>query len=281
MKKILCFILISCFFSLSSVWNVFSQGDTCGEQSGFNRYNCRIENICENYKSEKPAYNTEDYEEADGQTPEFHGQQSFTPALDNAKALYRENMGNIYKCAIIQAQKNSLEFLKKQLSAEESGQLDDTIGGQIDLRVSRLDLSANRIGCALTNKDQIFNKLNVLKETTYEACRYVNYLEYLKSYYASTENQLNTTERASDSLVNSALPQMVDNAQNAIASEIAHTYKVFPIAFQAYSEYENNFPIHFLLEIIRWDFLLLRQGLYETLMPVAQLGLKVINAMSY
>lgn len=288
MKKTLSYLLII-LLSFSFTWGkVFSSEDTCGTRNGFDLYNCRVENVCEQYKSEKPTYSTEDYEEADNQTSEFHGQQSAAPALYNAKQLYRENIGNIYKCAIIQAQKNSLDFIKKQLSNE----LDDTIGGQIDLRVNRLELSANKIGCSLSDKQQVLNKLNVLRETTYEMCRYTSYLEYLKAYYAEVENNTRnfTTEEAieaywSDQLLRSfpseGLPQLMDGIQNDIAQEISHTYKVFPLAYHAYSDYENNFPIHFLLEIVRWDFLLLRQWLYETLMPLAQLGLKVINAMSY
>lgn len=280
MKKnllILCLI----FSLLWSFIPLVSAEDTCGSQSGFSQYTCRVDKICQWYESEKPTYNTEDYEDAEGAQSEFHGQKSTAPALNTAKKLYRENMGNIYKCAMIQAQKNSLTFIKKQISTEKSGKLEDTVWWQIDVRINRLELSANKIGCALTDKKQVNNKLNVLRETSYEACRYTSYLEYLKGFYRNTDNQLETTAEVETTLVNGQLPQMIEWVQDEIAQEIAHTYKVFPIAFQAYAEYENNFPVHFLLEIIKGDFLLLRQWLYETLMPIAQLGLKVINAMSY
>lgn len=200
-------------------------------------------------------------------------------------------MGNIYKCAIIQSQRNALTFLSQQLQLEKSGKLSDTIGGQIKLRISRLERSSSTIGCSLTDTKTIQNKLNILRETTYEACRYTNYLEYLKGHYAKINRFQNEEEYQNaygDNAKNirenfpiNQLPAMTNAIQADIAEEISHTYKVFPIAFHAYSEYENNFPIHFLLEIIRADFLILRKNLSATLMPIAQLGLKVINAMSY
>jgi len=187
-----------------------------------------------------------------------------------------------YKCSIIQAQKNALGFLKKQLSGESSWELDDTIWGQIDTRLNRLDLSANKIGCSLTEKDRILNKLNVLKETTHEACRYVNYLEYLKSHYSSVDSTLPEDENSVKwKYLPGEFSDKIGWVQARVAEEMSHTYKVFPIAYHAYTEYENNFPVHFLLEIIRADFMILRDRLYETLMPIAQLWLKVINAQSY
>jgi hypothetical protein len=61
--------------------------------------------------------------------------------------------------------------------------------------------------------------------------------------------------------------------------EIEHTYKVFPLAFHAYTEYENNITIHFLLELIKEDYIILRQKLHNTLNPINQLVYKVSNAM--
>ncbi len=288
------------YFLQASLWivllfsiygNVFWESDICGEWSGFSLYECRNKNICETYKSEKPTYIVKDYEVAENIKAKYFNQQSQAPALDAAKEIYRENIGNIYKCAMIQAQRNALTFLAKQLKQEDSGKLDDTIGGQIKLRIKRLERSSTVIGCALTDKENIQNKLNVLRETTYEACRYINYLEYLKGYYNKMD-RFNNDEEYRNSYWDNAknirkrfpvweLPAIINGIQSDIADEISHTYKVFPIAYRAYSEYENNFPIHFLLEIIRADFLILQKNLYATLMPIAQLWLKVINAMSY
>lgn len=279
-KSLLIFLSTLCFFIYSG--SIFWADDICWEQTWYSMYTCRVENICEEYKSEKPSYSAQDYERAEDATPEYHNQVSDAPALASAKEIYRENMGNIYKCSIIWAQINSLEFLKNQLSMEASGELDNTLWGQIDIRINKLELSSNKIGCSLTEKERSLIKLNVLKETTYQACKHVNYLEYLKSHYASIDNNLPEDENAiKTKYLPGEFADQIDATQARIAEEIAHTYKVFPIAFHAYSEYENNFPIHFLLEIIRSDFMILRDRMYESLMPIAQLWLKVINAMSY
>ena len=196
-------------------------------------------------------------------------------------------MWNIYKCAIIQSQINTLENLEEFIGQESSWRLTDSIGWQISLRVNRLEISASTIGCTLADDESIQNKLNLLYETTYQACKHVSYLEYLKSYYEKTGTLFGDELEREAEWNNFSLkvtPQQVANdinaRKNAVAEEISHTYQVFPIAYHAYSEYENNFPIHFLLEIIRADFMLLRENLRDNLMPIAQLGLKIINAMS-
>ena len=85
-------------------------------------------------------------------------------------------------------------------------------------------------------------------------CKYTSYLEYIKAFYEKTENNAVTTHQEEDTLFTITpreLSNEINQTKNAIANEISHTYKVFPIAFHAYSEYENNFPIHFLLEVIQ------------------------------
>jgi hypothetical protein len=98
-------------------------------------------------------------------------------------------------------------------------------------------------------------------------CRYTSYLEYIKSYYEKINSTYDKTTPGDQGLLddfydNNALAELtkpspreisneINQTKNALASEISHTYKVFPIAFHAYSEYENNFPIHFLLEVIK------------------------------
>lgn len=289
LKKCFLVSIISwCFFLWSN--DIFAANDgLCGNNSGYSLYECRTEKICEVYKSEKPVYSPKEYEDASSLSNPYMNQTNKAPGLDAAKKTYRENMGNIYKCALVQTQKNTLSFLKKQISAEESWELTDTIGWQIDLQISRLEISAQSIWCSMSDSESIQNKLNVLRETTYEMCRYVGYLEYMKEFYHEMGNsqQIQNAQESSDDntygfkIDARQVANDVAGIEQEVAQEIAHTYKVFPIAYQAYTEYENTFPLHYMLVVIRWDFMVIRQALYETLMPIAQLGLKVINAMSY
>jgi hypothetical protein len=52
------------------------------------------------------------------------------------------------------------------------------------------------------------------------------------------------------------------------------------MAFQSYIDYENNYPVHLFLEIIKEDFIVLRRKLHETLNPINQVVYKISNAMS-
>jgi hypothetical protein len=122
--------------------------------------------------------------------------------------------------------------------------------------------------CDLTNKEDIQIKFNVLKETTYEMCKYINYLEYLKLYSKSIENTIADEDK--EQFSNTYISKKMVNYIYKIEYEKEHTYRVFPIAYIAYSDYENNFPIHFLLNILKEDFNILRENLYTVLMPIAQ-----------
>jgi len=288
-KKYISFLILLLVFTFQNQW-VFWAEEICASQSWFGLYTCRNENICKGYESAKPTYNVLPFENAWDATPAFQNQKAAAPALDAAKELYRANIWNIYKCAIIQSQINSLNFLNKELWQENSGQLKDSIWWQLDQRLQRLEISSNTLGCTLSDNQTVQNKLNILRETTTQLCTYVNYLEYLKWYYAQLDRFADESEmrksygqdiKIDDQYTLTELPTIINSIETEIAQEISHSYKVFPIAYHAYSDYENNFPIHYLLEIVHADVILLKSRLYETLMPIAQLWLKVINAMSY
>jgi hypothetical protein len=52
-----------------------------------------------------------------------------------------------------------------------------------------------------------------------------------------------------------------------------------PIAFTAYKEYENNLPAHLLLQIIKEDYIIIREKLQKAMNPIAQVVYKIANAM--
>ncbi|MDP2396643.1 MAG: hypothetical protein Q8S84_04390 [bacterium] len=51
------------------------------------------------------------------------------------------------------------------------------------------------------------------------------------------------------------------------------------MAFHALTEYENNISIHFLLELIKDDYIILREKLHEVINPINQVVYKISNAM--
>lgn len=282
----------------------------CGNQTNFELYECRIQNICEEYKPDKMIYASEDYKRASEYDNmsiseivfiSNHGQNK---PIELARQNYKESMSNIYKCAIIESQINSLEMVKEKLIVEDktselSQRLDKNIKEQIEkLNIKQKDL------CTGSEKKELFNKLNVLKQTTYETCRYIYYLDYLKYYYSDLSNVLGMnipedaqwngdigyTELAptkeeekawqkSFTVVGTA--NMQSNIMSQINEEIDHTKRVFPVVFYAYGEYESNYPLHVILEVIKEDFMVFREKLYKAIWPINQLWYKVMNAMSY
>ena len=73
--------------------------------------------------------------------------------------------------------------------------------------------------------------------------------------------------------------QIMTRQKSEIQQEIENTIKAFPIVFKAYSEYENNLVSHILLELLREDFLVLREQLHKVLNPINQVVYKISNAM--
>ncbi len=271
-------------FSLNTLYGA-GETDACETKKGFDLYTCRTKKICETYKPQKPIFKTQKYINAKSLGSTYIWTDSLTPALQEAKTMYRNNMGTIYKCAMIQSQRNSLTFLKEQLKTDRTWEIDNTIGRQIEQRIQKLELTASTLHCALTEKKKFLIKKELLDETTYEMCQYISYLSYLRVYYSDTKNILgiDTPWQNNDfekQYQTTEIAELIGWVQWDISAETSHTYKIFPLVFQAYIEYENNFPIHYMLEIIHADFLLLKKKMYQVVMPIAQVGYKIINAMS-
>jgi len=289
--------LVILWISILACSSAYADETICETKSGYDLYECRIEKICDPYKNQEPVFTSEWYKKASEYLDSLDTQEgSAFAVLEEVKSEYRENMNTIYSCAMIQTQLNTLESLieDKLLPLEKTGQLSGIIWNRINIRSRKLNAAAEKLDCNRTNAKVIYNKENISKQTTYEACTYVSYLEYLREYYWNISNVLwldtsDDTDGDSDGVADveevqkaystSQISRLIQSVDREIDTEIEHTYKIFPIAFQAYTEYENNYPLHFLLEVIREDFIILRRSFHESLMPIAQVGYKIINAM--
>ena len=50
--------------------------------------------------------------------------------------------------------------------------------------------------CApLSDRESVQNKLNILKETTYEICKYTSYLDYLREYYNEVDQTFSSDQQ--------------------------------------------------------------------------------------
>jgi len=84
------------------------------------------------------------------------------------------------------------------------------------------------------------------------------------------ENYETTIENSNNSIAIRKVLELESQKISAIEREIEEAYKAFPMAFHAYSEYENFLSSHILLELIREDYALFRESLHKTLTPINQ-----------
>ena len=283
-KKIISTILLSFFvFSIFSINFIFAESDNnslCWGKYWQDRYNCEIKNYCEIYKKQSKNLNFkwEDYFEKSKSWEEI--------LLENAKKKYRKNQNSIYACNIIKLQQNSFKLVKKLLKWDKTWIVTSKINQKIELRIEKLKTIAREKKCISPNNKEegnsIINKQQLLNESAYEYCKYNFYLDYLKNHYKNVENSnkefLWKTKQKSYKI------WQIANLQNKIQQDIIeeenHSAKVFDMAFATYIDYENNHPVHILLELIKEDFIVLRQKLYEAISPINQVVYKISNAMS-
>lgn len=268
MKKYLLIIIISTIVISVFSYNMFAADEETAYSTklGFDLYQDRIKAICDEYIPEKKITNIEDtYEEIPEET-------SFS--LNDIKEIYKKNMNDIYKCSLISMQRRAILLIKEDLITKNPD-LMDTIWKKIDNELKKLDSINSSLECLNLDDDESSSiKVYLLKQTTYETCKYLTYLEYLKEI----NNKIFLDEWQDKKSISSILEEKYGKG-NTIEDEIENVYKVFPLAFHAAQEYENNIWIHFLLSLIKEDYLILREKLHEVLNPINQVVYKVSNAM--
>jgi hypothetical protein len=190
-------------------------------------------------------------------------------------------MNNIYKCALLETQITSLENINNTL-INDNITLKKKLEKKIQNKVDTLKkFKSKKCIEAKNNESDALIKLRVLRQTTYETCSYHSYLEYLKEYYSNINNLLSNevnNETMEHYNINQITTGLEDKNQQ-INEEIERAYKVFPLAFDAYSQYEDNIQIHLLLELLKEDYITYRKKLHQTINPINQVVYKIANAM--
>ena len=282
--SILIIILILTWFSLkfSKALEESPEKLTTDDKFYYQLYLDNVKNKCWKYKPEKPTSKPDNYEKKLS-LKDIKSAIYWDNIFEKWKKQYRDNQNSIYKCSIIQIQQNSLSLIKKELlPLEKTWVLKSSLGKKINLKETKLKSIAKKEWCKITEKEKIFSKKEVLKESTYELCKYTFYLEYLKKYFNNIERSLKVskTQKETKSYRISQIVESHSQIQNSIENEKKHSYKVFELAYQSYIEYENNLPNHILLELIKEDFITYRKKLHETLGPLNQVLYKIVNAMN-
>ena len=249
-------------------------------------YEERVKNICKTYKSEKPVFKTEEYKDYSKEDTitglkEDGTKETYTSwsapwnnnDFENATYIYKKNMNNIYKCWIILIQQKSLNLIKNDLVKS-----DPDIKKKIENALKKVELTQKKLNCKNNNteKDSL-QKLKILKETTYELCKYSFYLEYIKERNKSIVNSIPSGK---DTYSVKEINTLITKKENELSKETERVYKIFPIAFKAYTQYENNYTIHILLELLKDDFITFRENLHNSINPINQVVYKISNAMN-
>ncbi len=292
------------FFQISSVNTESNSSFT--NKNMYSLYEQRVKSICDNYKykknwsSEKIKFVTRIYDEY-----EKFEEGDLNYNFKKIQNTHRNNMNNIYKCGLLSVQKKSLELIKKDLLNHN---LSLKIYNKIDSKLNQIKYSFVSFNCINSNQKDGILKVNVLHQATYQTCKYVSYLEYIKEYNSNFKNLLKDDlkqnlldynpdpnvkidakdmqkrQEAYDKTVwniysSSHIMELQKEAISKVDEEIQHTYKVFPLAYQAYAEYENNVTAHFLLELLREDYIVFKEKLHDVLNPMNQIVYKISNAM--
>jgi len=202
------------------------------------------------------------------------------------KEIYRDIQNEIYKCGLISAQYNWINILLASIKLDKTWLLKTLAEKKYKNKQDKLLKQFKN--CNLKKNDLKITKKRILDQSTFELCKYSYYLDYLYNYYDNIENVLgiNNKNPKIKNEINKIEydPNLISSLQNIEKNEIknekTHSFLVFSIAFRAYSEYQNYYPIHLSLELLKDNLILYREKLYKTLNPISQLVYKIINAMS-
>ena len=265
LNSILLVFFIGCFWVLSPIHTY--------AETPVERYNQRVENICEPYRSQYSFFQTTAHEILEDKTDKLARWEqalSLFEILENTSERHVENMDGIYQCWILEVRKNTLKQITQKLI---KWVLKARIWDKIDAEIRRIDLSYTSLWCSSPSDTSINKKVELLKQTTYELCSYHSYLEYLREY---SENLWNLIDQESTPI--SQIPALQSQIITQIDNEIDRSYKLFDIAYSSYSDYENYFTTHVLLELIKEDLVAFRRGYHDVINPINQVIYKISNA---
>lgn len=294
MKKIL-FLLSMFFFSIS-----FATKDTEGN---YEEYKRNIKEVCKvnNDKIIKSNKNYIDLEKNDSTS------NNPIDIIENVNLQYSNTMNQIYRCALINTQIISLTRLKKDVAEkfDKTWDIKSWLSRKLDKSIAQIKKEKDKDCTNTSPKKSLYQKKAVLNEVTYETCKYFYYLNYLEYYFDNTKNiskwlfndkdkqknNKNNSEQDKKEEINKSIDKIkwiqadqIITINNKILEKLKnskeHAKEVFNMSFAAYIEYENNFPIHILLNILKEDFIIFRQKLHKTLNPINQVVYKIANCMS-
>lgn len=202
--------------------------------------------------------------------------------LEKASYVYKETMGAIYACAVMNAKVRITNDLLTKIPTKQSN-----LKQRLTKQLAYTRKTMEQKGCReVKDTSELSLKKSLLDNTTYQYCNYRQYLYYLDNaseksigdYYnphqggtTNVPNLIGNTDIAVQELAHAA---------NKIRAEINHTKEVYPQALVAFTEFERTYASHVLLEFILQDYIDLRDSLKKLLNPIGQVIYKASNAQS-
>lgn len=283
MKKINITFITILIISILTINFTYWDSKTMSSSTWYTLYEERVSSFCKEYKINDGSSEIIYTIDKDDQFINFEKNPSKAwKSIQLAKEQYRKNMDNIYWCATNVVYYRALKQVKEDL-LKSNPELDSKLKNKLEEQIKAIELkiSQNSNKCKVTSeKNNSIIKKSVLKQTTYEVCKYSFYLEYLKSFNEQMAALDDETKNNQDNAKTiQTILQEESKKKNQIQKEMDDAFKVFPIAFKAYSEYENNITIHIYLELLREDYNLLREWLHKSINPINQVVYKISNAM--
>lgn len=275
MKKKLSIVLI--FLLSYNLSFAASEAQKIKDETDYWLYKNRVESICSKYKENKLVVNVEEYKSVLENEVKQNINDSYI--IDYWISKYKDDMNNIYNCWITLTQINSIDLILKKIWT--NNEIKKVLGEKLQAQKSKLQILYKNNKCINTDNNTLNYRLNILKQTTYETCRYNFYMEYLKSYYDSIDLvDLNYDKNKSKWISAEWYNTFVNQYKTKINYEVSRAYYLFPLSYHAYTEYENYYPIHILLLLIKEDFISFREKFHKVISPINQVWYKIINAMS-
>ncbi len=296
----------------------------CWSVKGYALYKCRVDDICKKYydgpKKTPTNFFNKDMEYDDSslknidsmgrqvyrsfpylKAEEYYKDKEFIKNLDTDNyasipfyawvATYKNNMDWIYRCAILYTRRKVLKDIEKLLKEDRSGEIRKAIKKNLKKKINKIEKllseeSQKQLVWNCRNLDAwSVSKRDVLREVTYETCKFRTYMEYLKYYYNDNIKNLVKQEKKdwekqkSIAYWSMKFSDLSDEILAKIEAQVRHSYLVFDKAFKEYSSYESNYYIHEMLELLKVEFIVLRIKLHNVLTPINQVVYKISNAM--
>jgi len=200
-----------------------------------------------------------------------------------AQVVYKSNMSNLYDCAIFSSKMYAIDWVMASL---ENDKVSKQILKRLRLYKKELERQSKEEWNLCNYKQWVeVEKEDMLNETTYEMCKYISTLRYYEREYMDKpvfEDIIPEEEKSQIdwTVFDSRYYRYLTSLKSNIEKEIQHTYDIYETAFTAYKEFDSNFRVHLYLELLKTDFLVLRNALHDTLVPLNQLPTKIVWAMS-